>query len=152
MINPMQAAYVRLLRKVKGKSDGESEKAKEIVRAGVEKLLSNFADKKGIIEAARKLYSTAIKTYSVPNTMIADTAKEGADLLFEKFGKTACNEIFLIYSSAIIVYFGLKEENLAKSLADDASAFFTKNDCPEQTTKITEVLQDPRSKSEFKMF
>ncbi len=152
MINPMQAAYVRILRKVKGKSDGESEKAKEVVRNGVEKLLSNFADQQGIIEASRKLYSTAIKTYKIPNSMIADTAKEGAELLFGKFGKTACNEIFLIYSSAIILYFGLKDENLAKSLADDASTFFTKNECPEQITKIAEVLQNPRSKSDFKMF
>jgi len=152
MINPMQAAYVRLLRKIKGKSDGESEKAKDIVREGIDKLLSKFGDQKGIIEASRKLYSTAIKTYKVPNSVISDTAKEGAELLFEKFGQAACNEIFLIYSSAIIQYFSLKEENLAKTLADDASAFFTKNDCPEQTTKITEVLQDPRSKSEFKMF
>ncbi len=152
MINPMQAAYVRLLRKIKGKSDGESEKAKDIVRDGIDKLLSNFGDQKGIIEASRKLYSTAIKTYKVPNSVISDTAKEGAELLFEKFGQAACNEIFQIYSSAIIQYFSLKEENLAKILADDASAFFTKYNCPEQTTKITEVLHDPRSKSEFKMF
>ena len=152
MINPMQAAYVRLLRKIKGKSDGESEKAKDLVREGIEKLFSNFGDQKGIIEASRKLYSTAIKTYKVPNSVISDTAKEGANLLFAKFGKAACNEIFQIYSSAIVQYFGLKEESLAKSLADDATSFFIKNECPEQFTKIAEILQDPRSKSEFKMF
>ena len=152
MINPMQAAYVRLLRKIKGKTDGESEKAKDIVREGIKKLLSNFGDHKGIIEATRKLYSTAIKTYKVPNSMIGETAKEGVNILFGKFGKAASGEIFQIFSSAIIQYFALNEESLAKSIADDASAFFTTNNCPEEASKIAEVLQDPRSKSEFKMF
>ena len=152
MINQMQAAYVRIVRKVKGKSDGESVKAKDIVHESIEKFLSKFSEEAGIVEATRKLYTTTIKTYKVPNSMIAETAKDGANLLFEKFGKTACNEIFLIFSSAIIHYFGLKEDTLAKSIAEDASSFFSDHECPEQITKITEVLQDPRSKSDFKMF
>ncbi|NVM53206.1 MAG: hypothetical protein HWN66_05845 [Candidatus Helarchaeota archaeon] len=148
----MQVNYIRIVRKVKGKSDGESAIAKDVVRKAIEKFLLKFSEAPGIIEASRKLYSTAIKTYKVPNTMIAETAKEGAELLFEKFGKAAAGEISLVYSSAIIHYFSLKEEALAKSLADDASAFFTKCDCSEQIAKISEVLQDPRSKSDAKLF
>ena len=152
MIDSMQAAYVRVLRKIKTKGDGESDKVKEIVRAGVEKLFSKYLDHAGISEAARKLYSTAIKTYKIPNIYIAEIAKEGAALLFENFGKDACKNIYLIYTSAILQYFNLEEETLAKSLGDDASAFFKDVVCEDQILKLEEFMKDPKSKSDIKMF
>jgi hypothetical protein len=148
----MQAAYVRLLRKIKQKADGESAVTKDIVHEGVQKLLNTFPDAAGIIEASRKLYSTAIKTYKTPNTLIRVTANEGAQLLFDKFGKMACPEISYIFSSAIVQYFGLQDESQAKALGEDASKFFIRCDCPDQVTKIQEVLRDPQSKSDFKLF
>lgn len=152
MINSMQAAYVRLLRKIKQKADGSSAIAKDLVQEGVQKLLINFPDAAGIIEASRKLYSTAIKTYKTPSPFIGTIANEGAQLLFEKFGRTACPEIVYIFTSAIVQFFGLREESHAKALAEAASNFFTHCNCPDQITKLQEVLQDPQSKSDFKMF
>lgn len=152
MMNKMQTAYIRIIRKIKQKSDGSSAIAKDLVQEGVDKLVSNFSDDPGIIEASRKLYSTAIKTYKTPSPFIAEIAKDGAALLHEKFGKTACGEIYHLYSSAIIQYLRLKEDTLAKSLTDEAVAFFTQNDCPEQAANIPSVLEDPRSKSDIKLF
>jgi len=148
----MQASYVRLLRKIKMKSDGQTEIAKTLVREGIEKFVTKFADSPGIIEAARKLYSTALKTYKTPNSLIRETAKEGAILLFAKFGKKACPEIFYIFSSAIVQYFSLKAERLAKDVATDATTFFTDQDCPDLAQKITEILKAPKSTSDFKLF
>ncbi len=152
MINPMQAAYVRILRKIKQKSDGESVLAKEIVHEGVEKLLSSFSEDASIIEASRKLYSTAIKTYKIPAPFIAETAKDGATLLFNKFGKVACAEIFYIFSSAITHYLALNDKAGATSLTNEGTAFFNTCNCPEQATHLLKVLEEPPSKSDMKLF
>ncbi len=152
MIDSMQAAYVRILRKIKQKSDGESAEARAIVKDGVEKLLAKFSDHAGIIEAARKLYSTAIKTYKLASTSIAEISTDGAQLLYDQFGKTACTEISLIFSSAIIQYLQLNSEDLAKTLTKQAADFFTQIQCPEQAANIQMVLTDPRSKSDIKLF
>ncbi|NVM30880.1 MAG: hypothetical protein HWN65_18715 [Candidatus Helarchaeota archaeon] len=151
-MSPMQTAYIRIVRKIKSKSDGETAIAKDIVKDGIGKMLGRFSQEPGIIEASRKLYATAIKTYKTPTSMIADAAKEGANLLFEKFGTAACGEILLIFSSAIAQYFQLEGETLAKPLAEEASTFFKKVGCEGQATKVIEILDDPRTKSEFKMF
>jgi hypothetical protein len=148
----MQTKYVQILRKIKQKGDGESKIAKELAMQGVQKLLEQFAEDPGILEASRKLYNTAIKTYKVPNALIAEIAKEGASLLFEQFGKSACPELFHIFSNAIIQYLDLNEESLAQSLTDEAIAFFTTCESPEQAANIAEVLKDPHSKSNIKLF
>ncbi len=152
MINTMQTAYVRVLRKIKQKSDGESAVAKDLAMENVEKLLSQFNEDPGILEAARKLYNTAIKTYRVPNALIGETAKDGARLLRDKFGKPACPEIFHIFSSAITQLLDLNAEPLAQALITDASTFFTEANCPEQAEKIANILKEPRAKSDIKLF
>ena len=152
MINTMQTAYVRVLRKIKQKSDGESAVAKDLAKENVEKLLSQFSEDPGILEGARKLYSTAIKTYKVPNSLIGETAKDGVRLLRDKFGKPACPEIFHIFSSAITHLLDLNAEPLAQALITDASAFFTEINCPEQVEKIANVLKESRAKSDIKLF
>jgi hypothetical protein len=152
MINTMQTAYVRILRKIKQKSDGESAVAKDLANENVEKLLSQFGEDPGILEAARKLYNTAIKTYRIPNTLIAQIAKDGAKLLIDKFGKPACPEIFHIFSSAITQLLDLKAESLAQTLSADAAAFFTTSNCPELAKNVANVLKEPRAQSDLKLF
>ncbi|MHA1359468.1 MAG: hypothetical protein ACTSQI_14760 [Candidatus Helarchaeota archaeon] len=152
MINKMQTAYVRVLRKIKTKSDGETETAKELVHDGVTKLVQTFPDAAGIIEASRKLYSTAVRTYKVPAAFIAESAKEGAQLLLDTFGTAACKEIFYILSSAIVHYINLNNESLAKSLAEDAATFLSEVGCDEQAAKIPQVLENPESRGDVKMF
>ncbi|MDD1777848.1 MAG: hypothetical protein LUQ65_06720 [Candidatus Helarchaeota archaeon] len=152
MINTMQTAYVRVLRKIKQKADGESAVARDLAKENVEKLLSQFSEDPGILEAARKLYNIAIKSYRVPNALVAETAKDGAKLLRDKFGKSACPEIFHIFSNAITQLFDLKAEPVAQALITDAAAFFTESNCPEQATKIANVLKEPRAKSDVKLF
>ncbi len=152
MINKMQTAYVRVLRKIKMKNDGETEKAKELVHDGVKKLVQTFPDAAGIIEASRKLYSTAIRTYKVPSAFVAESAKDGAQLLLDTFGTAACKEIFYIFSSAIVHYINLDNEPLAKSLAEAAAAFLSEAGCAEQAAKIPEVLENPESRGDVKMF
>ncbi|MHA1356842.1 MAG: hypothetical protein ACTSQI_04585 [Candidatus Helarchaeota archaeon] len=152
MINKMQTSYVRVLRKIKLKSDGESEKAKELALEGVKKLIDTFPDAVGIIEASRKLYSTAIRTYQSPNNHIAESAKEGAQLLLEKFGKEACKEIFYIFSSAIVHYISLNSDSSAKSLCSTATTFLKEAGCNAQAAKIADVLAHPESRGNIKMF
>jgi hypothetical protein len=152
MINPMQAAYVRILRKIKQKADGESALAKELVNEGIEKLLDRFAEEPGIVEASRKLYTTTIKTYKTSSQILSDIAKDSSQLLFNKFKKSACSEIFLIYSSAIIQYLTLNDEERAQSTTDAAIAFFNQCNCPEQAINIAKVIKDPKSKSDIKLF
>lgn len=148
----MQTKYVQILRKIKQKGDGASGIAKEIAMQGVEKLIEQFAEDPGILEASRKLYNTAIKTYKVPNALIAEIAKEGASLLFEKFNKTACPEIFHIFANAIIQYLDLNDELIAQTLTDEAIAFFNSCDSPEQAANVSNVMKDPHSKSNIKLF
>ena len=148
----MQAAYVRLLRKIKQKSDGESAIAKDLVQEGIEKFLDHHGTEPGIIEASRKLYSTAIKTYRIATPLIGEIARTGAQFLLDKFGNTACNEIYYIFSSAIIQYFQLKDEKLAETVADHATSFFNEHGCSDQAQQIADVLNDPKSKSDVKFF
>jgi hypothetical protein len=152
MINTMQTAYVRILRKIKQKADGKSAIAKDLAKENVDKLLSQFNEDPGILEAARKLYNTAIKSYRVPNALIAETAEDGAKLLRDKFGKPACSEIFHIFSAAITQLLDLGAEPTAQALITDASAFFRESNCPEQAANISNVLKEPRAKSDVNLF
>jgi len=150
----MQTKYVQILRKIKQKGDGESGTAKEMAMQGVEKLLEQFADDpaNNLLEASRKLFNTAIKTYKIPNMLIAEIAKEGAALLFEKFSSSACPEILNIFSNAITQYLDLNEESLAQSLKDEAIEFFKESNCPQQAKNIINALKEPLTKSTPKLF
>ncbi len=66
MINTMQTAYVRILRKIKQKADGESAIAKDLAKENVEKLLSQFNEDPNI----RRLHGINHDGFTTSNMLI----------------------------------------------------------------------------------